>query len=133
MLAAVRDTSPEPVSPADALLFDRERSLGMTPLEDAFESLLVAVPELKSLMDRVVKVADVGVQRERDEVANSEIWSRVVRLVGPEAKHPDPLVRSQVAKQVVASYFKSLEGCSSARDGRHSVFDPNRRGNRTES
>jgi hypothetical protein len=123
MAAAISGSAPASVNPEDVAVFAREKDLGMRPLKDAFDSLAVLVPELGPLMGRIVRLVDLPPERDRDNALNGQIGDRVEKLVGPRSDHPDPLVRSQVALQVVVSYFRYLEGRPDARDPRYPVFE----------
>lgn len=113
LVAAMQGASPEPIRPEDAELFERERNLGWMPLGEAFDHLSAAVPELEEVRSHAEKLAadpeSFGITRDEDEI----VFPAGVRssgtvdtrwLVGPESHHPDPLVRSPVARTVVANY-----------------------------
>jgi hypothetical protein len=109
LVAAIQGTKPEPVRPEHAELFERERELGWMSLEQAFERLNAAVPELDAVRSRAEELAAApelfGITEEADGL---EVPSRLLPdaegLVGPSSPHPDPLIRSRLARSVVANY-----------------------------
>jgi hypothetical protein len=116
LVAAIRNTPPEPVNGENAELFEREKQLGWTPLESAFNKLAVAVPELVD----VANASRSGMKE--DQAARALIW-RVQELVGPRAAHTDPLVRSSLASHIVANYLSVLEGKTDALDPTRPVWE----------
>jgi hypothetical protein len=52
LVAAINDAPAEPISPEQAVLYERERELGWRPLQDAFAELCDAVPELFQIVER---------------------------------------------------------------------------------
>lgn len=113
LLAAIRGGEPEPMPVEHLQLFERERELGWMPLKQAFERLTAAVPELHPVQARIEELAAASPPRSpaREAVAlerTSWIVPGTDRLVGPSSRHPDPLVRSPVAANVVANYATAV-------------------------
>jgi hypothetical protein len=120
--AAMKGTSPEPVRPEDAVLFQRERELGWLPLSEAFDRLCSAVPELAEIRTRAEELEaspdDFGIVRNVEEnviVAPSGVLPTAHGLVGPDSRHPDPLIRSSLAATVAARYVAAVLGHTTGR------------------
>jgi hypothetical protein len=97
LIAAMNGAPPEPVSPANARLFERERSLGWMPLGAAFDQLVSEVPELAQVARWIQSRPPVN-----------EWVTRVEDLVGPASSQSDPFLRSSVASTVVHRYLSVL-------------------------
>lgn len=92
--AAMSDASPEPVSPGKAEHFERQRELGWSSLDRAFDQLADAVPELAEVAQTV-----------ESEPSASDWIKHVENLIGPRSQQDDPLPRSSLALTVVARYL----------------------------
>jgi hypothetical protein len=117
LVAAMQGTSPEPIRPEDAHLFERERNLGWMPLGEAFDHLAAAVPELDEVRARAQELAadpqSFGITQDDNEIVfpagvRSGVTADALRLVGPDSRHPDSLIRSPVAATVVANYVTAV-------------------------
>jgi hypothetical protein len=115
LIAAINDSSVAPIADRLAALFERERALGWTPLESAFNQLAGAVPDLAEIADRCRQ----GRGSDRSRAAAR----RAVELVGWRSSHPDPLVRSSLAATVVANYLAAVEGRPSSLDPHHPLWE----------
>lgn len=111
LVAAMQGRAPAAVDASCAELYRRERELGEMALAEAFDEICRAVPELRSLVYELAHAT-----QRRDGSAMRSLEARVRRCVGPDARHPDALVRSPLARQVVARYLSVLEGRAYARD-----------------
>ena len=96
-------------------LFERERELGWLPLSEAFARLRSAVPELKGVQDRAEELAasleDFGIVYDAEKnmiVVPSGVLPTAHELVGPDSRHPDPLIRSSLAVTVAARYVCAI-------------------------
>ena len=104
LIAATQQRPPDTADPNEAELFERERQLGWLPLDQAFRQLADTVPDLDALAARI--------QNEQ----GSRYILALQKLVGPRSSHPDPLIRSALALQIVSNYFSALRGEPSALD-----------------
>jgi hypothetical protein len=92
--AAMSGASPEPVSPGKAELFERQRELGWSSLDEAFDQLADAVPELAEVAQTV------------DSEPSASDWIKLVEnVIGPRSPRDDPLLRSSLALTVAARYL----------------------------
>jgi hypothetical protein len=137
LVAAMAGVPPEPVRSVDAALFERERELVLMPLDQAFEQLVSAVPELEAVRNRAEGLArspdafSVERQADEDQVVvsgrfHSEAMGNADRLVGPESGHPDALVRSSLARQVVGAYVTAILAGSDAALATRALWDQDR-------
>jgi hypothetical protein len=122
MVAAISRSRPEPVRAQDAERFERERELGWLPLDQAFAVLLAAVPELAELRARAEELAAspeaFGIAKDADSgvlTFPSGVKPTGDRLVGPDSRHPDPLIRSWLAASVLANYLIAVVNHSADR------------------
>jgi hypothetical protein len=113
--AAIQGRPPAPVRAQDVQLFDRERELGWLPLGEAFARLRSAVPELAEIQARAEELAATPdafgiVYDEHENVIDvpSGVLPTAHGLVGPGSRHPDPLIRSNLAATVAARYVAAL-------------------------
>jgi hypothetical protein len=95
--AAMSDASPEPASPGKAEPFERQRELGWSSLDEAFDQLADAVPEL----------AEVA-QTAESEPSASDWIKRVENLIGPRSPHERSttplLARSDRRREIAARH-----------------------------
>ena len=126
--AAINDAAPEPVRPDLALLYEREKNLAFVPLQDAFEELRNAVPALGEIGDRAAALRR-GKDAEGARDAFRQIWRDADKLVGRRCAHPDPLVRSALARMVVAHYLTAAAGLYDA-DLKRPMWGPHNEGKR---
>lgn len=100
--AAMTRTAPAPVPPERADVYEQESTLGRRPLRDAFASLAAAEPELAKLATLVLPLTGNVIADDRAAQTNRSIWQRANALVDLRLLHTDPVVRTVVARQVVA-------------------------------
>jgi hypothetical protein len=109
--AVVCDTSVDAISAAKIDIFTREEELGRTSVELAFGQLAEMEPRLDELV------------RSRGEAPTI----RLSELVGPNAQHPDPLMRSQLALSIATHYLAILNGKLPPEAKNESYFSARRR------
>jgi hypothetical protein len=138
LVAAMAGAAPQPMRSQDAGLFDRERELGLIPLDQAFDQLMSAVPELEAVRKRAERLAgspeafvvERNAAHERIVVSgklHSEASGDVNRLVGPKSGHHDALVRSSLARQVVSAYVTAILAGPDAALANRALWDGDRR------
>ncbi|MEA2211999.1 MAG: hypothetical protein QOF83_1947, partial [Solirubrobacteraceae bacterium] len=94
LCAAINGAPPESVSPENAAFFERQRALGWSSLDEAFDQLADAVPELAQVAQMV-----------ETEPSTSDWIRHAEKLIGPRSPQSDPLLRSSLALTVVARYL----------------------------
>jgi hypothetical protein len=113
LVAAINEAAPEPIHPDLASVYEREKHLAFVPLQEAFEELSSSVPALGEIGDRATALG----RAEDGEDAHAgfrQIWRHADKLIGPRSRHPDPLVRSPLARMVVVRYLGAAAGMYSA-------------------
>jgi hypothetical protein len=123
LTAAIAGTPPAPIAPQNVELFERERELGLTPLEDAFEQLAAIVPELRELKEHATARAELPRDSERELPIDRTFTNEVIGLADLCSKHPDPLVRSALAAGIVLRYIAVLEDQPNLRELRRPFFE----------
>lgn len=109
--AVVRDTSVDAISTLKIDVFTREAELGRTSVELAFRQLAEMEPRLDEFV------------QSRGEAPTI----RLSELVGPNAQHPDPIMRSQLALSIATHYLAVLSGKLPAEDRTEAYFSAHRR------
>ncbi len=131
------EAPPEPVRSEDVGVFDREKELVWMPLDQAFDQLVSAVPELAAVRERAGRLArspqafsvERNVGRDRIVVPgqlHSEAMGDADKLVGPGSDDRDALVRSSLARQVVSEYVTAILAGPDAALSHQALWDPTR-------
>jgi hypothetical protein len=104
--AAIEDTPVQPVDADQREYFERERELLQLPNREAFARLARLVPELGEFVRQAASPGG------GDALANpfSRLSRRLDTAVGPLSHHPDPLVRSWLAVNVVFTHLDEVSG-----------------------
>lgn len=131
--AAIAERPVAAISPGRAELFERERRLGWMPLGDAFDELAAAVPQLQEVRARAEHLASspeaVVAQEDGRVIVSGRLITEAVgdaqHLVGPDSGHPDPLIRSRLAQQIVFRYADAVLAAPVVDSTRYSIWDHN--------
>ena len=131
--AAIAERPVAAISPGKAELFERERRLGWMPLGDAFDELAAAVPQLQDVRARAEQLVfspEAVLAQEDGRVIvsgrlNTEAVGDAQHLVGPDCGHPDPLIRSRLARQIVYRYADAVLAAPVVDSARYSIWDHN--------
>jgi hypothetical protein len=113
--AAMGSTEPAGISPPLRDLYERERTLGWLPLEQAFAEIARAAPEARNLVTELA-------QREAKGSESLALIEQLRAVVGPLAENRDLLVQTPLANRIVFAYLAFLEGGASARDPTRSIW-----------
>lgn len=109
--AALTNTSVAPAPEAAADLFRKEAELDGMPAEQAFAQLCSFERGLEELRDALIAERTRGGRRlspAQAAVKMTEIYEQVNDLVGPEAAHREPLMRSPVARNVAFHHLLAV-------------------------
>ncbi len=119
--AAATGAPVKPVEPACVALFGRLQEMGEMPIGEAYAELVRLVPELARVVDTAeplpaakVQSPDAEAQKLDDETLTLK-WGhrqhqRIASLIGHDAAHPDPLVKTSAMAGLVVSYMRIVAG-----------------------
>jgi hypothetical protein len=116
--AAATGAPVEPVDPARVALWGRLREMGEMRIGKAYAELLRLVPELAGVVDAAERLPGpaVGGQREEQMAEMRRLnWrrrqtQRLASVVGPDAPHPDPLVKTLAMARLMVDYLHISAG-----------------------
>lgn len=118
LLEAAMDNSPvQPVDPERLKVFDRLGQLARISIGEAFGQLVALVPALADFAERELASTGVGLDADRRsrEGAHAALGQlrQLDSILGPKADHPDALVRTWRAQQIVLTYLNVARGDTS--------------------
>jgi hypothetical protein len=128
LTAALEGTSPADISGEQREPFMRERDLGRMPLTDAFGLLAELAPGLRAVERTVKDGAHAGAGDVSTRAMPPMPIQEIDSLVGPTARSPDPLARSEVAVSIVVAYLRAIGGGRGHPDLHASLFAYRRSG-----
>lgn len=116
--AATDGTALRAVDAKWADLFAQEARLGRMPLRDAFPEIVSSVPEIgrvatrfeKSLFDikTSTKEGSEGFLLRQKLLMKTQ--REVAQIIGPKSRHPEPLLRSYIPRNIVYRWLRVLCG-----------------------
>jgi hypothetical protein len=105
--AAVSNRPIEAVEPTRLELFKRIAELEDMPIEKAYAQLANLAPALTALPDTVEPVPEGQLEK---TLWQSRQKKRLDQLVGWEARHPDPLIRTAAMQRLALDYLRVVAG-----------------------
>ena len=103
LLEAYRlDLPVNPIETSHADQFRREAELGWMPLDEAFQCLATLVPALVNLQSTAKDTQSHALS------AQLVTMRQVEKIVGPDAEHPDPIVRSPLSRSIAWTYLEQV-------------------------
>jgi hypothetical protein len=111
--SVMNDRPVEPTSVNNIELFEREERLGQLSIADGYGVLIEHEPALKELRDSVDPAGKENTGRRdwTDVMAQTRvIRQQAKKIVGPKSKHPDGLLRSNLALDIAYRYLYALSG-----------------------
>jgi hypothetical protein len=111
--AAVRNRPIEAVEPDRLELFKRIEELEDMPIERAYAQLAIVVPALSALPDTVGPLPEGQLEK---TLWQSRQKKRLDQLVGWEARHADPVIRTAAMQGLALDYLRVVAGESALGD-----------------
>lgn len=123
--AAMHGSSMQPIRPECVEMFGQEAKLGRMPLRKAFAEIASREPELERMVQQFEECR-MATTESSDHLASIHtvrmMLREVDRIIGPRSQHPDPLLRSDVPRNIVFCWLRNISGTPPRTDPDASYF-----------